>query len=72
MINLIQNAIQLNEISKKEKIMKIDKTKIEDAEIISFIPYSVWLKNKNKTKQPKEVKNQLYKKIISIFKSICK
>lgn len=49
--------------------MKIDKTKIEDAEIISFIPYSEWLKNKNKNKQPKEVRNQLYKKIVSIFKS---
>jgi hypothetical protein len=52
--------------------MKIDKTKIEDAEIISFIPYSEWLKDKNKTKQSKEVKNQFYKKIISIFKTIYK
>jgi hypothetical protein len=52
--------------------MKIDKTKIEDAEIILFIPYSEWLKDKNKTKQHRETKNQLYKKIISIFKSIRK
>lgn len=72
MINLIQNVIQLSEISKKVMTMKIDKTRIEDAEIISFIPYSEWLKDKNKTKQPKEAKNQFYKKIISIFKTICK